>query len=125
MTDDDNEDMTTTFDEDDLENKREPFDPAERGPICNFVLAVLGTDDDSYRELPKLVERYRTREPLFCAGIDDAFRALCGWGFGTIIHAAETGVGLTDAMEREMTPRDMAIQQACYPVREPDHERKI
>jgi hypothetical protein len=105
MTDDDVD--NTTFTEDDINNKREPFDPSERGKISNFVWAVLRTDEDSYRELPKLVEEYRRREPLFRAGIDEAFMALCGWSFVTIINAAELGVSLDDASERLKALREI------------------
>lgn len=93
------------FSEDELEKEREPFDPTELGPICNFVWAVLRTDDDSYRDLPTLADEYKHS---FCeeakAGIDAAFRALCGWTFGTIILAAETRKSLHDARDARWTP---------------------
>jgi hypothetical protein len=116
MTDDDDDIERFEFDGDELEiTAREPFDPTERGAICDFVWAVLRTDDDSYREIPKLAECYRFRSPEFRAGIDQAFIALCGWTFGTILHAAKTGKSLQDASDREKSPEEVATFEAHYP----------
>jgi hypothetical protein len=103
------------FSEEDLNNQREPFDPTKYGPFCAFVQAVLRTDDDSYRTLPRLAANYYDRSAEFRAGIDEAFSVLCGWNFSTILHAAKTGKSLDDAMYREKSPEDLAAHKAQWP----------
>jgi hypothetical protein len=105
------------FGDPDVESEREPVSQDDENydaKLFYFVQAVIATDDDSYRDIPKLAGMFPGFPPEYRAGINHAFVMLCGWNFDTMIHAFETGQSMQEAAEREKSELDQATEDADF-----------